>query len=279
MKNIGFFFGVTTFIIMCVYSCRPKVDASSDNDIQFDTIFASKNYHIDNDSTKPSCNLKLTFVYPSAAGDKNILDSLQHFFVSSYFDETYAGLKPQEAVRSYENNYVENYKEDYRIFSMNEGDYNNEVYSSYYEIDNNEIKFNKGGILSYQITQINYKGGASSYDFLRNYSLDVKTVKLISEDDIFKEGYEKALGKVLRDNLIKVKKVKDLIDLENLGYFGLDEMIPNGNFLIDNKGITYTFNKGEYSNYKTEAINLFIPYDEISPLIKEGSPVARFLSM
>lgn len=280
MKNsVLYFLGITAFIITCVYSCRPKADATAENDIQFDTIHATRNYHINNDSTLPSCNLKLTFVYPVSSGNESILDSLQRMFVSCFFDEQYTGMMPDEAVKNYEDNYVESYKEDYRIYSMNDGNYNNEGYSSYYEIDNSEIKFNKGGILSFQVTKINYKGGAGTYDFLKNYSIDIKSLKLISEEDLFTEGYEKALGKVFRDYLLKIKKVKSLTDLENLGYFGLDEMIPNGNFILDDKGITYIFNKGEYSNYKTDAINIFISYNELVPLLKEDSPISKFVSM
>jgi len=222
----------------------------------------------------------MTFVYPAASEDKALLDSLQRIFISCYFDDSYSGLSPANAVKNYEESYIESYKEDVRIYARDRDPHDNgELYPSYYEIDSNEITFNKGGLLSFQVTQTNYKGGAASYDFHRNFVIDVKTFQLISEDDIFNEGYEKALNTVFRDSLLKLKKVKNISELDNLGYFGLDEMVPNGNFLLDDKGVTYIFNKGEYSSLKTEPIQLYIPYSDITPLIKEGSPISKFVSM
>lgn len=281
MKQIFLYFGIMSFLAMCLFSCRPQAEEVAVNQIDFDTIRTVRNYHIDNDSTQPSCNLKLTFVHPVSANEQLMLDSLQHIFVSCFFNESYDGLSAEQAVKSYEDNYVENYKEDVRIYARDrEGEHDaKEIYSSYYEIDTNTIEFNKGGVLSFQVNQTNYKGGASSYESLRNYVVDVKTARLIMESDILNSGYEKALGVVLRDNLLKDKKVKSIEELENVGYFNLDEMIPNGNFLLDDKGITYVFNKGEYSGYKIEAIKIFVSYNDIRPLIKEGSLISKFVSL
>jgi hypothetical protein len=281
MKNIYLFLRILLFISISFFSCRPQTTDITDNQIRFDSVRITRNYHINNDSTQPSCNLKLAFIYPSDYNDKVALDSLQRIFISSFFDESYAHLSPQDAAKGYEENYIESYKEDARIYAIdrvNEHDAH-EVYTSYYEIDYNKIIFNKGGILSYQIDQTNYKGGASSYDFLKNRVIDLDALKILTEEDLFNEGYAKVLGVSFRNSILKSKNVKNLADLESLGYFGLEEMVPNGNFLLDNKGITYIFNKGEYSGYKTDAIKIFIPYEEIKPLIKENAIISKFVSM
>jgi len=279
MKYIYLFSGIVFIVGMSMYSCRPEMKPTENNKIDFDTIHTVKNYHINNDSTQPSCNLKLTFVYPYKYENPQILDSLQRIFITCYFDESYTGLSPERAVKSYEENYIENYKEDFRMYAQDRV-YEHETsdaYSSYYEIDENKVLFNRGGILSFQVSQINYKGGASSFDILKNYTLDVQMSRLLTEMDIFNEGYEKVLGNMFRDYLLNAKKARSLSELEDLGYFGLDEMVPNGNFLLDDKGITYIFNKGEYSAYKTDAITIFIPYNDIKPLLKENSPIAKFV--
>jgi len=266
-------------IIISLLSCRPKEKPSLDNGITFDTLHSVRNYHLENDSTKPSCNLKLSFVYPVSYKDEAVLDSLQDIFVRCFFNESYSGLDPAKAVKSYENDYVESYKEDARIFSRDRTEHDtSEMYSSYYEIDNNAVTFNQGGILSFQISQTNYKGGASSYEFMTNYSVDIKNVRLLTEEDIFVEGFEIPLGTLFREYLMRVKGVKNVSELENLGYFGLEEISPNGNFLLDDKAITYVFNKGEYSGYKTDAITISVPYKDIRPLLKEGSVISKFIS-
>jgi len=280
MKYFSLYTTLSLLIAAGLFSCRPQENPSADNDIKFDTIRSVKNYHLDNDSTQPSCNLKMTFVYPSQYKDEASLKSLQDIFISCFFDESYVGLTPQKAVESYENTYVENYKEDARIFARDKYEHDaSEMYSSYYEIDNNVVTFNKGGILSFQISQTNYKGGAASYNFLKNFTIDIKNARLIMEDDIFNENYEKALGVFFRDYLLKKNKAKTVFDLENLGYFGIEEMIPNGNFSLDDNGITYIFNLGEISGYSMEPVTIFIPYKDIKPLIKEESILSKFISL
>lgn len=280
MKYFSLYIGVVLFIVAGFFSCRPKESPSADNEIEFDTIRLVQNYHLDNDSTKPSCNLKVSFIYPSEYKNDVVLKSLQDVFISCFLNESYIGLSPANAVKSYESAYVENYKEDVRIFSRDRTEHDeDEIYSSYYEIDDNDITFSKGGIVSFRKNQTNYKGGAASYVFVKNFSIDLKTMKLLTEDDLFNEGYEKALGVVFKDYLLKVNKVKTINELEDLGYLNIEEMIPNRNFLLDDKGITYTFDRGQYSGYKADPITVFISYKDIIPLIKEGSVISKFVSM
>lgn len=279
MKHISFYFGIFCIIALSLFSCNTKETPAHDNVIEFDTIYSTQNYHWDNDSTQPSCNLKLTFIYPKTYNDKAILDSLQQIFVSCFFDETYALFSPKDAVANYGKAYIENYKEDVKIFSENNDEHDDrEEFFSYYETTANHITFNRGGVLSFQVTQSNYKGGASSYEFLNNYVVNLKTGKLITEDDIFKPGYEKLLTPIFRDYLIKSNKVQSINELEDLGYFGIEEMAPNDNFLLDNKGITYIFNKGEYSAYKLDAIKVFIPFNEIDLALKDDSPISQLIT-
>lgn len=50
--------------------------------------------------------------------------------------------------------------------------------------------------------------------------------------------------------------------------------MPNNNFLLTDKGITYTFNKGEYSAYQLQVPQVFIPYGAIRSLLRENTIVS-----
>ena len=276
LKYSIFCFVLATMILTT--SCKHKEVLSIDNNITFDTIRVTTNYHIDNDSTKPSCNLKLTFIYPKACENAAILDSIQHIFNAAFLDETYGYYSPQEAIKMYSKSYIENYKSDFDVFytekiSIDESD----KYFSYYETITNKILFNKDNILSFQVTQTNYKGGADSYEFVKNFVIDLNTGLQITESDLFNNGFENSLTPIFKEYILRNNQVKTLNELDNLGYFGVDEIIPNGNILIDDKGITYTFNKGEYSAYKLDPIMITIPYPEVAFLMKDDSPIGKFI--
>ena len=160
-------------------------------------------------------------------------------------------------------------------FTDEELDYLPEVFYSYYENLSDSIVYNQFGIISFQVRQVNNKGGRMSYETVRNYVLDLSSGELMVEGDIFSAGYDLALRPLLQGSLLEAHGVKSVQELEDLGFFGIDEIVPNKNFLINDKGITYTFNKGEYSAYQLQVPEVFIPYTAVRSLLRENSVVSK----
>lgn len=285
MKNQKLFLAIIAILSVSYFaSCKhTSAEDKTENKITFDTLHISDNYHINNDSTMPSCNLKLTFVYPiSYETNKSVLDSLQTIFISNFLDPSFTIFKamPMQALEKYKEAYINNYLHDINLFYDTKNlshDEENDKYLSYYETITNEIIYNKQNILSFQIAQTNYKGGTSSYLLLKNYSVDLTTGEIIFEKDIFNAGYEEVLSNLFQEYLLRANNVKTLSDLQDLGYFGIEEISPNENLLIEEKGITYIFNKNEISTFKLDPVKITIPYEEIEFIIKENSPISQFL--
>ena len=254
--------------ILFATSCnqKNKTTEGEDNKIKFDTISATKYHYLNNDSTLPSCNLSINISYPLEFENKEVLAKLKTAFNVTLFDENYADTNITEAIEKY-----------YYFNESRAGhDESADRYFSYYEKISNEIMFNKGNILSVQFMHSNKKSNNNTFRQYSNKVFDLSTGDLLDEKDIFKEDYDKFLTLVFRNKLLTANKVKNISELEELGYFGIEEMIPNNNFLLNNEGVTYVFNKGEYSVLKADEITLFIPYSEISEILKEKSPISIF---
>jgi len=269
-----------TAIIISSSSCTEKRKVISENDIRFDTISITNVYHLNNDSTQPSCNLKIKLIYPIAFNNKDILPKLQQVFLTSFLNSEYGNMSPKEALDKYNEQYVNNYKEDAKIYFEEKEkdssvDFDN--YFSYYENIYNDVTFNKANILSFQVIQSNYKAGANSYEQYNNYVVDLTSGKVINEEDIFRPGYEGVLNTIFKDKLKIINKIQNISDLSDLGYFGVEEISPNNNFLVDENQIIYIFNKGEYSLLQLDEIRIVLPYNEISALLKEESPISVFI--
>ena len=146
---------------------------------------------------------------------------------------------------------------------------------SYFEMSSDDIAYNKNDILSYTVNFENYTGGAHGAHSFTNHVIDMKTGNLIKEDDIFIEGFQEDLAQILIDRIAKQNTVENPKELENIGFFSIDEIFPNGNFLIDDNGITYTFNEYEIAAYVVGATNVHLPYEEIQYLLKKESPIAH----
>lgn len=292
-------FSLLLLAIMLMVSCGNSGSSKikAENEISFDTISINKRQHLDNDSTRPFCDISVNFVYPVKSAKTN-LDTLQRFFVSNMFGPSFEDLKPLAAVEAYISNYIDNYSHDAYTYSESVSDMEelnalipgidvddseheiDKLFYSYYESLSDSITFNQHGILSFQIKQSNSKGeSASYYVSYSNHVINLNTGDQITEYDIFNAGYDKALQGLIITSLLEQNGVKTIDELEDLGFFGINEIVPNKNFLLNDKGIIYTYNKGEYSAYQLTAPQVFIPYNVIRSLLRENTIVSKLADL
>lgn len=281
MKIIFTRIGLLFFVFALFFACKTdKQNNDAPNDIVYDTISISKVYHIDDDTIKPSCSLDINYIYPMEYSDQEILKSIQrelNFVLME--DEKYEKLAPKEAVDKYIEDYIANYKreveEQYPEWekSGEAGDY-----FSYRKTLVSSVVFDNAGILSCQVVSTDDKGGANSSKFSRNVVFDLETGNAIQEKDIFLPGYKDILNTLIVRSIMTQNKVADVEDLVAYGYIGVEDLTSNNNFSVDDKGITYIFNPGDYSIFTLD-IEVFLPYAEIKPILKEDSPISKFAGL
>ncbi|WP_418543509.1 DUF3298 domain-containing protein [Parabacteroides goldsteinii] len=270
---------VVLFLIsVFVSGCNIGTKKTTDNDVTFDSISVDKTYHLLENLENPNCNLQINFTYPAKYDNKDILKKIQQQFVYSYFGDGYENLSPEEATAKYTEDYLNNYKDledEYKAEVAKADETPVGAWFSYFEMSSDDIAYNKNDILSYTVNFENYTGGAHGAHSFTNHVIDMKTGNLIKEDDIFIEGFQEDLAQILIDRIAKQNTVENPKELENIGFFSIDEIFPNGNFLIDDNGITYTFNEYEIAAYVVGATNVHLPYEEIQYLLKKESPIAH----
>lgn len=296
-KIVGFLFAIVSIVMISFSSCNEKGALhSSGNNIEFDTLMVTETNHLENDTTRPFCKLSIQFVYPVSAGKVN-LDSLQKLFIESVLGHSYVAYAPEEALKAYSENYKKNYKFDAEAFvrdvaeldSIDElepaltAEYSNEddhkrrngEFYTYNEELGNTIHFNNNNVVSFQVKQKSNKGGSQAFESFKNYTISLKTGKILTENEIFKAGYDVQLRTLFTNALLDQNNVSTSDELNDLGYFGVEEIMPNNNFLVDDKGITYIFNKGEYSALPLDAPVIVLSYDILRPLLRENTVVSK----
>lgn len=293
-KNLVFATMLSIGAVVCLASCNgvSEQEASSDNDIEFEQIGIERTFALEPSDDSPMCNLDISVKFP-AQSETYDLGSIQKIFQNSIIGSDYNGMDMEDGLEKYAHNYIENYKRDAEVFKTTrpnedygeefddlyheDGEHANlpDVFYSYYETITDSIAYNHYGVLSYQVKQTNSKGGDVSYESVRNYSINLGNGQLLDEDDIFVAGYDVSLRPIIQSYLMQANGVKSIDDLEDIGYFGIDEIVPNGNFLITETAIIYTYNKGEYSAYQLPASNVVIPYSSVRSILRDGSVVSK----
>ena len=279
-KTLKVLFALSLLGVLCI-SCNSVSKSHPENKVDYDSISVEKTYHLLDNPDNPNCDLHIKFVYPSSVKDISLQD-IQQFFVTSYFGDAYEKLSPEDAVKKYTQDYLNSYKEL-------EADYKEELkrsedgapvssWFSYYELSSNEINFNQYGVISYTVNFENYTGGAHGSHAHNHFVLSAETGKQINEEDIFIENYEEALAEILVNQIAKENNAANPKELENMGFFSVEEIFPNNNFMIDNTGITYTFNEYEIAAYAVGAIEVHLPFEALQNILKEESPITKLVA-
>jgi hypothetical protein len=264
--------------------CLNKTQTVTENNIQFDSIQVEKTYHLLDDPKNPHCDLQVKYIYPAQYEKIDILKSVREHFLRSYFGEGYEALTPEEAVKRFSDQYIEDYKAMEEIFEPDNEPKNEEGYEvepgdwfMHYEDITNEINYSKNNILCFSVSSESYMGGAHGSHIYMSYVLDLSTGGLITEEDLFVDNYQDDLAKLLVRKLAKTNEVEQVKELEEIGYFSIDEINPNNNFYVDETGITYYFNEYEIGPYAMGMVDIHLSFDEIKYLIRPESPIRRLI--
>ncbi len=272
---------VTLFLLtLFASSCNLDTKKATDNDISFDSLQVEKSYHLLENPENPHCNLQINFIFPDDFDNKDVLKKMQLSFVETFYGEDYADRSPQEATTQFTTDYLTSYKEledEFKTELTQENETPIGSWFSYYQLLSNEITYNKQDILSYTIQFENYTGGAHGSHSIIHQSIDLKTGSVITEDDIFNEGFEEDLSALLVNYIAQQNNVEQVKELENIGFFSIEEIFPNGNFAVNENGITYTFNEYEIAAYVVGATEVYLAYKEIQHLLKTESPIAHLV--
>lgn len=273
---------ITLFFLLAavIAGCNGKAKKTEENAIAFDSIQVDKTYHLLMSDSNPNCNLQIKFIYPVSYKNGEVLSDIQRIFVTDYFGDDYGALSPQEAVDKYVTDYLAAYKDLEQDFKTDlerarTSDQQVGAWYSYYETSSNTVTYNKNDLISFFTTLENYTGGAHGAHAVNNHVINLKTGKPVTEQEIFVDEYQDTLAKMLVSKIAEQNKVKSPGDLENIGFFSADEIYPNGNFRVDDKGITYTFNEYEIAAYVVGQTNVFLPYEELQLILRKDSPVSQ----
>lgn len=271
MRNIVFTACVLV-IISTVISCDNKKVAGEDNDVVYDTIKVVDISHLDNDSTKPSCSLKVSFIAPIKYKDEAVLKKIQGELNYAFFEgDNYSELSAKDAVEKYVADYLENYNKEMKIY-LEKDNYNDpDIYFSYYKVLEGNLLYNKSNIISYQISSTDFKGENTSSQTYRNVIFDLNNGDLLTESGIFLPNYNDKLDALIVQKLLEKNNVTRTEDLLELGFYKIEEISSNDNFSVDDKGITYVYNPNECSVPSLGAVKVFLPYSDLATILRPNT--------
>ena len=239
--------------------------------VSLDSIVVEDTYYEDQKKKSgPSLYASITFRY--LAGDS----TLERLFSRIAFGDQYASLSPRAAVDTY----IRDMSSEYTI----QDQYSQEMSQE----DLNELKsdlrlstkvdYIDSLVISVRKDLAEYYAGAVHGNYGTGfYNIDHRTKTLLRESDYFVEDYAAQLTKILQRRLLIGYKVKTLEELEEKEGISAADITPNDNCSIGPKGLTYIYNPYEIAPYALGQITIFVPYEDLQPILRPGSILSHYL--
>lgn len=230
-------------------------------------------YYLDADTSKGALSVELSVQLPVCLDNEAALDSIRNTIVSNLFGSEYVVYHNDSLVKKF----TEDLKKEYELTNkpiLNEMDekslysFNNEHVLDGFSLLNDE------NIYSYGINRYVFMGGAHGLNTINYLNFNVKTGKLITENDLFLKNTMPKLVELIKKRIIEQSKedadVEEITRLEKTDYW-IDAIKPNGNFYLTDESLNYIFNPYEIGPYYLGITEVRIPYDRLKSVLKPNS--------
>ncbi|MDS1032619.1 DUF3298 domain-containing protein [Porphyromonadaceae sp. NP-X] len=265
MNKKSILLSVSLLSILIFVGCAPKT-------IKTKNLEYSNRFYLTSDTSRGSLNLVIQVEIPVKFSNKAVLDSVRSKLIASLFGDKYVSLPLDSIIPSF----VADQNEDYRNNNLSMLQAAN--LHSYFSFNNEHILegtalWSDENIFSYGIKRYVFMGGAHGLNTQIFMNFDLKTGKMLTENDLFIPNYKEELTKIIRSRMVEENtELADYADLNQTDYW-VDSIQPNGNFYISDEGINYLFNPYEIGPYYLGETEVRIPYARLKDILKTGNPL------
>jgi len=257
MKNDLIKISAIVFFVS-VFGCSLK--SGDENNIKysmkkFERIFTNTDTTVKNYS-------KVFFEYPeiTKAANQQVKDSIASYVKGIFLTNYFGKAKSFDEMTDSLFKDFKNFQKEFRDSPQS------------WEIESaTSVIYNKNSIVSLQSNTYSYLGGAHPNELVLYANFNSGNGKRINLSGLFKDEDKYELNSRGEQIFRKEKAISPVTNFEEAGFWFKDnKFVLNENFGIKDDGLVFYFNAYEIAPYSMGPTEIFIPYNEIKNLIKEG---------
>ena len=216
-----------------------------------------------------------TIDYPVKAEDGTPMDSLQKLF-AAYVLESGDSLSLQDAMRQVVTNSMHQYDFMVEPVSQEELAEDEGMATLKYATSTRVTPmYNKNGVVTFERVDVVKKNDKVTSVTHRYYSFDVKTQTFIDLNRLFREDVVADVCQLLKQQLLKQNNATGNEQLNDLGYFNVENISVTRNFYFDDKGVTWSYLPNELAVEAVGEPKIFIPYGDLTDYLCDDSILER----
>ncbi len=217
-----------------------------------------------------------TIDYPVTTSDGMPIDSLQHLF-AAYVLESGDTLSLQEAMRQVVANSMHQYDFMQEPADKNEAAESEELTTLKYATSTRITPiFNKRGVVTFERVDVVKKNDKVTSVTHRYYSFDADTKTFIDLNRLFRDDAVADVCQLLKKQLLSQNNATGNEQLNDLGYFNVENITVTSNFYFDDKGVTWSYLPNELAVEAVGEPKIFIPYGDLADYLCDDSIIKNF---
>jgi hypothetical protein len=230
---------------------------------KYDYIFTKGRQRLFSALREPKAEFSASSIWPHDESDNYLKEILRNTFKG---DSTEKEIKP--VLLHNKKDFFAKYREQYKNA---EPEHVTEIEYKFSmdDITDQMICWQSDNILSIATHHYSYDGGTQSNSSKIYHSYDLKNKKLFTTEDIFREGWDSIVSKLIVQKLRAAYKINEYETLKKAEFF--DEVVkPTNNFYFTSKGLGFSYLPNEIAPYSLGQITVFVPFSEMTNVLQQS---------
>jgi len=219
-----------------------------------------------------------TIDYPASAGEGIAVDSLQRLF-AAYVLESGDSLSLKEAMQQVVANSMHQYDfmtEPLTADEAAEANESDEQATINYATSTRVTPiYNKNGVVTFERVDVVKKNDKVTSVTHRYYSFDVAGQSYIDLSSLFRDDAIADVCQLLKQQLLKQNNATGNEQLNDMGYYNVENITVTRNFFFDDNGVTWSYLPNELAVEAVGEPRITIPYDELKDALCDESIIDR----
>jgi len=218
-----------------------------------------------------------TIDYPATGPDGVPLDTLQRLF-AAYVLESGDSLSLQQAMQQVVANSMHQY--DFMSGPLTDDEAaeaaDDQAALKYATSTRVTPIYNTNGVVTFERVDVVKKNDKVTSVTHRYYNFDVETQTYIDVNRIIRDDAVADVCQLLKAQLLAQNNAKGNEQLNDMGYFNVENITVTRNFYFDEKGVTWSYLPNELAVEAVGEPKITIPYDALEPYLSDESIIQRF---
>ena len=216
-----------------------------------------------------------TIDYPVKAGKDMAIDSLQRLF-AAYVLESGDSLSLNEAMQQVVSNSMHQYDFMQEPVDKNETDESEDLTTVKYATSTRITPiYNKHGVVTFERVDVVKKNDKVTSVTHRYYSFDVETQSFIDLNRLFRDDALADVCQLLKQQLLAQNNATGNEQLNDLGYFNVENITVSRNFYFDDEGVTWSYLPNELAVEAVGEPRISIKYADLDACKCDDSLIDR----